>query len=181
MAPILDNLHQQFGQDVVFVSVSGPLQGATVGDTAKFIGDYKSGLTYVFDSTGGVFNTYGVSGTPTFFIIGKNGTVTMTLQGEQTHDALANALTQASSWVGLFIRDFATMIEANAIATIVMANKNTSSSVAAVAPALLVVPPVVALLGNASVLWGKVLVGTVIEMDLVVDNPSLWKALTKMR
>ncbi len=42
-------------------------------------------------------NVYGVKATPTFFVIGKNGSVVTSLQGEQTADALAGAVTQASS------------------------------------------------------------------------------------
>jgi protein-disulfide isomerase len=39
---------------------------------------------------------YGVTGTPTFFVIGKDGSILTTLSGEQTYDTLANILTQVS-------------------------------------------------------------------------------------
>lgn len=97
MAPTLENLNKQYGsQNVVFISVAGPWQGATSDDTAKFIHNYGSSWTYLYDSSGTIMSTYGVTGTPTFFIIGKNGAVITTLQGEQTYDALASILSQAS-------------------------------------------------------------------------------------
>jgi cytochrome c-type biogenesis protein len=97
MAPVLDSLYKQFGsQNVVFISVAGPWQGATSGDTATFIHDYNSNWTYLYDSSGTIMSTYGVTATPTFFIIGKDGSIITTLQGEQTYDTLASILTQAS-------------------------------------------------------------------------------------
>lgn len=98
MAPILESLHTQYGSSVVFISVAGPWNGATASDTAKFIQTYGSTLTYVYDSSGTTMgNVYGVTSTPTFFVIGKNGSVVTSLQGEQTAETLAAALTQASS------------------------------------------------------------------------------------
>ncbi len=97
MAPILESLNKQYGsQNVVFMSVAGPWQGATSDDTAKFIHNYGSSWTYLYDSSGTIMSAYGVTGTPTFVIIGKNGAVITTLQGEQTYDALASILSQAS-------------------------------------------------------------------------------------
>jgi thiol-disulfide isomerase/thioredoxin len=97
MAPTLESLYKQYGsQNVVFISVSGPWQGATSDDAAKFIHNYGSSWTYLYDSSGTVMSAYGVTGTPTLFIIGKNGAVITSLQGEQTYDALASILSQAS-------------------------------------------------------------------------------------
>jgi cytochrome c-type biogenesis protein len=97
MAPVLENLYKQFGsQNVVFISVAGPIQGATSGDTARFIQTYGSSWTYLYDSSGTTMSAYGVTATPTFFIIGKDGSILTTLQGEQSYDTLANALTQVS-------------------------------------------------------------------------------------
>lgn len=98
MAPILESLHTQYGSSVVFVSVSGPWNGATADDTAKFIQTYGSSWTYLFDSSGNTMSSYGVTATPTFFVLGKNGSVVVgPLPGEQTADALAGALAQASA------------------------------------------------------------------------------------
>jgi len=97
MAPALESLYKQFGsQNVVFISVAGPWQGATSDDTAKFVHDYGSSWTYVYDSSGSTMSMYGVTGTPTFFVIGKDGSIVTTLQGELTYDTLASVLTQVS-------------------------------------------------------------------------------------
>jgi cytochrome c-type biogenesis protein len=97
MAPVLDSLYKQFGsQNVVFVSVAGPWQGATSGDAAKFIHDYGSSWIYLYDSSGSTMSMYGVTATPTFFIIGKDGSIITTLQGEQTYDTFASVLAQVS-------------------------------------------------------------------------------------
>ncbi len=98
MAPILESLHTQYGSSVIFISVAGPWNGATASDTAKFIQTYGSSWTYVYDSSGTIMgNVYGVKATPTFFVIGKNGSVVTSLQGEQTANALTAAMAQASS------------------------------------------------------------------------------------
>jgi thiol-disulfide isomerase/thioredoxin len=97
MAPVLESLYGQYGSpNVIFISVAGPWQGATVGDTVKFINDYGSGWIYLYDSSGAVMNLYGVTGIPTFFVIGKDGSIVATLEGEQPANALVSALTQAS-------------------------------------------------------------------------------------
>jgi len=95
--PVIESLYKQFGsQNVVLISVAGPWQGATASDAAKFIQNYGSGWTYVYDSSGTVMNAYGVTATPTFVIIGKDGSIITTLQGEQTYDTLAGLITKAS-------------------------------------------------------------------------------------
>jgi len=95
MAPALEDLYRQFGpQNVVFISVSGAWNGATADDAAKFITDYGSTWLYVYDSSGSVFTAYGVSATPTFFIIGKNGQIMATYAGEVAAETLAAAITR---------------------------------------------------------------------------------------
>ena len=96
MAPLLDSLHTQYGNgSVVFISVAGPWNGATANDAANFIHNYGTSWVYVYDSSGTVFTNYGVNATPTFFIIGKNGSVLSTFQGEQTSDTLSAAISAA--------------------------------------------------------------------------------------
>jgi thiol-disulfide isomerase/thioredoxin len=98
MAPLLESLYRQYGnQNVIFISIAGPWQGATVGDTAKFINDYGSSWVYLYDSSGAIMNLYGVTGTPTFVVIGKDGSIVATLEGEQTMNTLVTTLSQASS------------------------------------------------------------------------------------
>jgi len=97
MAPVLEKLYAQYGaSNVVFVSVSGPWQGATADDTAQFIKNYGSGWSYLYDATGTVMSEYGVQSTPTFFIIGKDGSIVAKYDGEQSFETLAGAIAAAS-------------------------------------------------------------------------------------
>jgi len=96
VAPVLSNLNQRYrSQNVVFVTISGPWNGATASDAARFIRAYGSSWVYVYDSTSAVFEAYGVNGTPTFIIIGAGGSIVTRLEGEQTEPALAGAINQA--------------------------------------------------------------------------------------
>jgi thiol-disulfide isomerase/thioredoxin len=104
MAPVLEKLYQQYGsQNVVFLSVSGawPQQAggppASANDAAQFIRVYGGSWTFVYDSSNSVFNKYGVTATPTFFIIDKNGMVANTYQGEVAENTLAADLTRLNS------------------------------------------------------------------------------------
>ena len=96
MASTLETLYAQYGGNVVFISIAGPWNGATADDTANFIRTYGTTWTTVYDSSGIVFSNYGVQSTPTFFVIGKDGSVSSSFQGEQTSDTLAGALSAAS-------------------------------------------------------------------------------------
>lgn len=99
MASVLDPLYTQYSgnsSNVVFISVAGPWNGATATDTASFINQYGSNWLYVFDSSGTIMSSYGVSSTPTFFIIGKDGSIASPpLIGEQTSDQLVSAIAAA--------------------------------------------------------------------------------------
>jgi thiol-disulfide isomerase/thioredoxin len=98
MAPIMASLYSQYGKaNVVFISVAGPWNGATAADAANFIVKYGSGWTYVYDSSGTIFNNYGVNSTPTFYILGTDGAVSTSLTGEQSQDALSGALSTAGA------------------------------------------------------------------------------------
>jgi len=97
MASVLESLYNQYGKgNVVFLSVAGPWQGATVDDTARFINDYGSTWSYAYDSSGSTLSAYGVNATPTVIIIGKDGSIVARYEGEQTFDTLAAGLTAAS-------------------------------------------------------------------------------------
>jgi len=95
MAPIMESVYKQYGGNVTFISVSGSWQGATIADTSTFIRTYGSSWTYVYDSSGSVMNTYGVDSTPTFVIIGRDGSVITKLVGEQSRPTLVDAITRA--------------------------------------------------------------------------------------
>ena len=96
MSPILAGLYTQYGKgNVVFLSVAGSWDGATANDAANFISKYGTGWIFVFDSSGTIFNEYGVNSTPTFYIINTDGTVSSNLVGEQSSSGLAGALSAA--------------------------------------------------------------------------------------
>jgi thiol-disulfide isomerase/thioredoxin len=96
MVPVLEKLYTQYGKsDVAFISVAAPWQGSTTQDVAHFINDYGSSWTYVYDSSGTIVSEYGVTGTPTFLIIGKDGTIVARYEGQQTFDTLASGLISA--------------------------------------------------------------------------------------
>ena len=97
MAPVLEKLHEQFGQNVVFLSVAGAWNGASAGDAAQFIKTYGSTWIYLYDSSNSIFTTYGVNQTPSFFLVSKNGQVARTYQGEVASDTLAADLTRLSA------------------------------------------------------------------------------------
>jgi len=98
MAPILASLYAQYGkQNVVFISVAGPWNGASASDAASFITQYGSSWTYVYDSSGTIFSEYGVNSTPTFYIIAPNGSVSTSFTGEESSDALSGALSAAGA------------------------------------------------------------------------------------
>jgi len=98
MAPVLASLYAQYGkQNVVFISVAGPWNGASASDAASFITQYGSSWTYVYDSSGTIFSEYGVNSTPTFYIIAPNGSVSTSFTGEESSDALSGALSAAGA------------------------------------------------------------------------------------
>jgi len=98
MAPVLDKLYQQFGsQNIVFLSVAGAWNGASANDASQFIRTYQSTWTYVYDSSNSIFSMYGVTQTPTFVMIAKNGQVVGTYQGEVAYDSLAADLTRLNA------------------------------------------------------------------------------------
>jgi thiol-disulfide isomerase/thioredoxin len=100
MASVLDGLYAQYGKgNVVFISVAGSWNGpngpATANDAVNFIMQYGTNWIFVYDSSGTIFNEYGVNSTPTFYIIGTDGTVSSTFTGEQPSSTLAGALSAA--------------------------------------------------------------------------------------
>jgi thiol-disulfide isomerase/thioredoxin len=97
MAPVLEKLHEQFGQNIVFLSVAGAWSGASANDAAQFVGKYGSTWIYVYDSSNSIFTMYGVNQTPSFFLISKNGQIAGTYQGEVPSDTLAADLTRLSA------------------------------------------------------------------------------------
>jgi len=88
MAPVLRQLYAEYGTNVTFISVSD----GSVSDTQMFINTYHTPWTYLYDSTGTVAAQYGVSGTPTFFLINSSGQIVQTIEGETSLVTLQTAM-----------------------------------------------------------------------------------------
>lgn len=93
IAPAVESLRFVYEpKGVVFLSVAGSERGATPTTTAEFIRSYDTNWTYLFDSDGAVFISYGVDATPTFFILDENGIVTSRLAGLVYTESFIQAL-----------------------------------------------------------------------------------------
>lgn len=93
MATIMTKLYGQYAEKgVVFVAIAGPSRGASPNTVAGFIQKYNSNLTYVYDSTGEVFQKYEVTGVPTFFVLFGSGEISSSYVGETSYDTLARAI-----------------------------------------------------------------------------------------
>lgn len=103
--PDIEELYQKYGsnqKDVVFLGITNPkskdypLNSDEDKDYIKSFLNEK-GLTFptLFDETGTVLQTYGISAFPTTFIIDKEGNVLGYIPGKMTKDIMINAIKQA--------------------------------------------------------------------------------------
>jgi cytochrome c biogenesis protein CcmG/thiol:disulfide interchange protein DsbE len=91
MVPFMEKLYTGYaGKGVVFIAIAGPWD--TPSAIGEFIQRYNSSLTYVYDSTGEVFQRYGVKAVPTLFVLSKGGTVTSSYVGAPAYDIIAKAI-----------------------------------------------------------------------------------------
>ena len=96
MAPIVDEVYQEYGDSILFLSVAGSQSGATISSTAEFIRTYESRMVHVFDSETKIFNHFGVTGTPTYLFFNSDGTLVNTLAGAQTKTDLIAEINKLS-------------------------------------------------------------------------------------
>ena len=95
MGPTIKRLHEEYsGRGVVFVTVAGS-SGSSPSATAKFLRDHGVSWTAVYDERMSVFQLYGVSGTPTYFVIDRDGRIVRELIGEQPYEVLKAAIEEA--------------------------------------------------------------------------------------
>ncbi len=95
MGPTIKRLHDEYSaKGVVFVTVAGS-SGSNPSATAKFLRDHGVSWTAVYDERMSVFELYGVSGTPTYFVIDRNGMIVRKLIGEQPYEVLRAAIEEA--------------------------------------------------------------------------------------
>ncbi|MFQ5838872.1 MAG: TlpA family protein disulfide reductase, partial [Thermoplasmata archaeon] len=95
-AEVLVPLHAAYGSRVVFISVDVGFVGDsdTFGDIITFKAFYGATWTYVLDD-GTVAQKYGVTGTPTTFLLKKDLTVHSTFRGMTDYDTLSASLDAA--------------------------------------------------------------------------------------
>jgi len=95
MAPTVKRLYEEYsGKGVVFVTVAGS-SGSSPSATAKFLKDHGVSWTAVYDERMSVFQLYGVSGTPTYFIIDRDGRIVQKLIGERPYEVLKATIEEA--------------------------------------------------------------------------------------
>ncbi|MEM4288421.1 MAG: TlpA disulfide reductase family protein [Candidatus Caldarchaeum sp.] len=92
MAPIIERLYANYrDKNVVFITVAGGYN-TDAQKTSSYLKNHRVSWTAVFDPQLDVFSKYGVRGTPTYFIIGPDGTILLKLEGEQPYERLAQEL-----------------------------------------------------------------------------------------
>ena len=90
-APFMEKLYAGCAKrGVIFIAIAGPWDSP--GAVGEFIKRYNSSLTYVYDSTGQVFQRYGVKAVPTLFVLSRSGTVSSSYVGAPAYDLIAKAI-----------------------------------------------------------------------------------------
>ncbi|MCS7145831.1 MAG: TlpA disulfide reductase family protein [Nitrososphaerota archaeon] len=93
MAPTIKELHSEFsGRGVVFVTVMVDDRQSSVDESARFVSEHEISWTALWDEGGRVMSLYGVRGTPTYFVIDREGRVVEFFSGAQPKQSLSNAL-----------------------------------------------------------------------------------------
>ncbi len=90
-APTLASLWTNHQSHIVMVSISVDPSGDSTRVLASFATTYNQPWTWVRD-TSGLAGTYGVNGTPTMFLLDKQGVVRYIFQGEVSLQTLENAV-----------------------------------------------------------------------------------------
>jgi thiol-disulfide isomerase/thioredoxin len=96
MAPIIEEVYQEYGSSVLFITIAGSSGGATAESTAEFIRTYNSTIVHLFDEQNKLFNHFSVTGTPTYLFFKSDGTLANTVSGEMTKSALISEITKLS-------------------------------------------------------------------------------------
>lgn len=95
MGPTIRRLYEEYsGRGVVFVTVAGS-SGSNPSATASFLRRHEVTWTAVYDEQMSVFRLFGVSGTPTYFVIDREGRIVRKLIGEQPYEVLRSAIEEA--------------------------------------------------------------------------------------
>jgi cytochrome c biogenesis protein CcmG, thiol:disulfide interchange protein DsbE len=90
-APTLTSLYSSYQSHMVFVSISVDPTGDTASAMSSFAQTYGQSWTFIRDVSG-LTGTYGVSGTPTMFLLDKNCVVRYSFVGETSMMTLQSAV-----------------------------------------------------------------------------------------
>jgi len=91
--PTMRSLYATYSaKGVVFLAIVSSWKGTSPSDVAKYIKDYESNSTFLYDSTGHVSDLYNVTVVPWAFILAKNGTVAASFRGSTTYEAFSAIL-----------------------------------------------------------------------------------------
>ena len=95
MAPIIERLYVNYSDKVDFIVVIS-YGASTMSDVQTFANDYGLQCTVLYDKDGKVYDTYGLGGYPTLYIINKSGKIKWTNKtsgiGEFSYEDLAAQL-----------------------------------------------------------------------------------------
>ncbi|MDT7891925.1 MAG: TlpA disulfide reductase family protein [Thermoproteota archaeon] len=92
MVSVIKQINQDFQSKGVVVITVMLSANTDVARTALFIRTYNTNWLHVYDINGEVMNKYGVTATPTYFIIDKNFNIVDRFQGENSYDYIASKL-----------------------------------------------------------------------------------------
>ncbi len=79
---VKDLAHEFQGRDFAMVTIAGTWQGASAESTAQFIRKYNSDWVHVLDGDNSISSTYGVTSTPTYFVLDRDGKIVARMEGE---------------------------------------------------------------------------------------------------
>ena len=92
MAPVVEEIYQEYGDSVMFVSVAGAWRGATIDSTVEFLRTYGGSWRHVFDAKNTVFEYFDVDSTPTYLLFDSKGEITQRVEGEASKETLATVI-----------------------------------------------------------------------------------------
>lgn len=96
MSPVVKELYSEFsGRGVVFLTVMVDDGRSDVSESARFVAEHGITWTALWDEGNQVARLYGVSGTPTYVVIDRDGSIVRVLSGGQPKQALSSALNSA--------------------------------------------------------------------------------------
>jgi len=98
MAPTIKKLHDVYSnKGVFFLTITGNDERTNEQLTAEFLKKHEITWMSLFDEELQVFRMYSVPGTPTYYVLDRDGRVVGRLVGAQSYEALAQLIEKALS------------------------------------------------------------------------------------